>query len=105
MILVPSPIWVMYYRKRNVNRFRRHCQECGRETEHLSFEGSKFLVFCLVPVLPLGRKQVLDYCVLCTTHREMSIVDWERLQHQSLRTQSAVVEQSPNDPAAAIELL
>src|SRR5690348_11921720 len=101
MILVT--IGVTFYRKRNVYRFHRHCQKCGRETEHLNFEGSQFLVVYLVPILPLGRKQVLDYCVLCTTHHVMSIVDWERLQHESLGAQSAVVEQSPNDPAAAIE--
>jgi tetratricopeptide (TPR) repeat protein len=57
-----------------------------------------------IPVIPLGKKQILDLCPNCKRHRVSSLKQWQQAEADSLRKAMQEAEADPDDPAKAIEL-
>ncbi len=97
-------IGTWYYGKRNVDVHVGPCESCKRTVKLSTYETRLWFVVFLLPVIPLGRKQVFNHCPACTRHRVMPLVKWKQIEAESLRNAMAQAEQNPNDPAAAIHL-
>lgn len=57
-----------YYGKRNVAKRNGTCRQCGAETVLESYDTRLWFVVIFIPIIPLGRKRILDYCNRCTRH-------------------------------------
>lgn len=97
-------IGTRYCGKDNVEVRLGTCQHCGSETELTSYDAR--LCFCVVyiPLIPLRRKRIIDYCPRCTKHASLDVGEWERLRSEAIRDAKAAFEADPNDPEKAVAL-
>ncbi|HEY6228106.1 MAG TPA: tetratricopeptide repeat protein [Verrucomicrobiae bacterium] len=66
-----------YYGKKDMERRQGSCHSCGRETTLVSYTTRLWFVVMFIPVLPLGRKRIIDYCSACTRHYAVDLHKWE----------------------------
>ena len=66
-----------YYGKKNLQSRLGVCQQCGRQTGLTSYDTRLWFVIFYIPVIPLGRKRILDYCAACTRHDPVELQKWE----------------------------
>jgi tetratricopeptide (TPR) repeat protein len=57
-----------YYGKKNQSNRVGACASCRRTTNLESYDTRLWFVFFLIPVIPLGRKRIIDKCPHCTRH-------------------------------------
>jgi tetratricopeptide (TPR) repeat protein len=67
-----------YLGKRNLNLRPGVCAHCGRSAELASYDTRLWFVILLIPVIPLGRKRVVDLCPFCTRHHVIDADQWEK---------------------------
>ena len=66
-----------YYGEKNVERRPGVCQHCGRAVELRSYDTRLWFVIIFVPLIPLGRKRIIDYCPSCRRHYVIESHKWE----------------------------
>ena len=93
-----------YYGKRDRKSELGVCSHCGRNVELQSYETTLWFVVFFIPVIPLGRKRVMDYCPRCTRHYVMEPDKWQKLRHETLEENMRKMREKPDDPDAAIEM-
>ena len=93
-----------YYGKINLLTRAGICAHCRNATNLFSYDTRLWFVVLFIPVIPLGRKRVLDECPSCTRHRVMSLKEWETVKAEQLAKALAAVKASPDDAEAAIRL-
>ncbi|QEH32769.1 hypothetical protein OJF2_12500 [Aquisphaera giovannonii] len=57
-----------YYGKRNVSRRDAVCQSCKQYGTLASYYTRLWFVIVFIPVIPLGRKRIMDECPRCRRH-------------------------------------
>src|SRR5436309_9081760 len=91
-----------YYGKKNLERRPGICQQCGRGVELVSYDTRLWFVFLLIPVIPLGRKRIVDYCPACTRHYALDADKWETAKQLEISGALEKYRSNPT-PEAAIE--
>lgn len=66
-----------YYGKKNLRTRAGVCAHCGRPVQLSSYETRLWFVLVFIPVFPLGRKQILDFCPVCRRHIAADLEQWE----------------------------
>jgi len=66
-----------YYGKKNVQKRPGPCPHCGGATELESYDTRLFVVFVFIPIFPLKRMRIIDYCPACTRHFAVEAHKWE----------------------------
>jgi tetratricopeptide (TPR) repeat protein len=66
-----------YYGKSNVESRTGSCQFCGRETALTSYNTRLWFVVFFIPVIPLGKKRIIEYCSACRRHYAVDLKKWE----------------------------
>lgn len=86
-----------YYGKRNLQKRPGPCPHCGSAVELQSYDTRVFVVVVYIPIIPLKRMHIVDYCPTCTRHYAVEADKWE----QSRQTEvSAAMEKFRADPTA-----
>jgi hypothetical protein len=98
-------IGTTYAGKKNLEKFVGRCEFCGRTMELQNYETMLCACILFIPVLPLARKQVLNYCPGCRRHRVAAAKAWKAIANQSIDTATAALAQRPDDAASAVKLL
>lgn len=93
-----------YYGQKKLEKRPGVCESCHRATELSSYDTRLWLVVFFLPVFPLRKKHILDYCPHCTRHRALDLAEWEGLAAKKLTEQMDKVKADPNDPQAAMDL-
>src|SRR5438552_1174172 len=93
-----------YYGKKNVQQYQGECSICHRVTTLTSYDTGLYVVVAFIPVIPLGRKRIVEQCAACRRHRVMPLKDW-RLAEQRGQDAINAYRKSPTDPQAAEEAL
>ena len=93
-----------YYGKQNVETRQASCQHCGNFGELRSYDTKLWFVVIFVPVIPLGRKRILDECPSCTRHGSIGAGEWEELRSQAIREAKAEYESDPDSAEKAVGL-
>ena len=94
-----------YYGKKNVEERAGVCEHCGKEVRLRTYETRLWFVVLFIPIIPLGKKQILDECSRCTMHRALPLEEWERIKREAVSETVGKASQNPDDPEAAIDLL
>ncbi|MEQ9406574.1 MAG: hypothetical protein RIK87_02570 [Fuerstiella sp.] len=66
-----------YYGRRNRQTRKAICQMCGHAAELTSYETRLWFVFVFIPIIPFGRKRILDQCSVCSRHLALPVKVWE----------------------------
>ena len=66
-----------YYGKKNLQKRPGPCPHCGRAVELTSYNTRLWFVVFFIPVFPLHRKRIIDYCSACTRHYAVDLQKWE----------------------------
>jgi tetratricopeptide (TPR) repeat protein len=97
-------IGTTYFGKRNRRQFQGVCQSCHRPGQLENYE--TWLVFSVVfvPLVPIGKKQILNYCPRCRRHNVVAYAAWQMAQKEAVEKAAAELARSSHDPDAAIRM-
>lgn len=98
-------IGTRYVGKKNHTSEVSRCPHCHRDAWLSSYETGLWFVVLYVPIIPLGKKQVLNQCSACSTHSALPLKDWQELRQNAVRDSMEAVKQNADDPEAARNLL
>ena len=68
-----------YFGKRNRATRKGTCTHCGQRVELKSYDTWHCACFLMIPVIPLGRRRILDECPVCTSHAVMPLDQYNDL--------------------------
>src|SRR5258708_27262232 len=91
-------IGTWYYGKKNLQTRPGVCPFCQKSTELRSYDTRLWFVIFLIPVIPLGRKRILDQCPHCKRHRVVKLAEWEQLKQKNITEAMAGMKASPPAP-------
>ena len=94
-----------YYGKRNLEKEQGQCEFCQNYGELESYETGLYFVVLFIPLIPLGKKQILDQCTVCTQHRAMPLSEWMEFKENTIQSSTDQLAQKMDDPDVAIEHL
>lgn len=77
-------IGTWYWGKRNILARDAVCESCGAYRLLRSYDTTLYFVVLYIPLVPLGRKRVLDECPACTRHRAVPLRKWEAQKEHAL---------------------
>jgi tetratricopeptide (TPR) repeat protein len=92
-----------YYGKKNKDSYPGVCKSCGAEGILESYDTRLWIVVLYVPIIPLGRKRIIDYCSRCTRHYPLSRSQWEKIRHENVSGALAKYQANPS-PEMALEV-
>lgn len=92
-----------YYGKKNVESRSSVCQSCRREGLLSSYDTRLWFVILFVPIIPMGRKRIIDYCPACSRHFVMDLDKWEAAKQLEISGALDRYRSNPT-PEAAIEV-
>jgi len=95
-------IGTRYYGKKNLVTRAAPCRSCGRYGELQSYDTKLWFVVLYIPIIPLGRKRIIDVCPSCGRHFVAKADEYE--QSKQLQTSDGLdrYRREPS-PAAAAE--
>lgn len=91
-----------YSGRSNTTAFRGTCEFCGRNAEISSYDTRLWICAVYVPLVPLGRKRVLDMCSRCRRHRVMPLEEYRRLEDEAVREGESAYRVAPADADRAL---
>jgi tetratricopeptide (TPR) repeat protein len=92
-----------YYGQRNVETRHAECRVCGHVNQLTSYDTRLCFVVLFIPIIPLGRKRIIDQCGNCRRHFAANADEWETARQLNVSGAQAKFEESPT-PEAAMEL-
>ncbi len=81
------------------------CPSCGQRQLMESFSGLKWLHLYFIPLIPLGRRRVIQQCRGCKKGYEMSVSKWEDLRDRSIAEARTLSGGDPHHLGKTLELL
>ena len=97
-------IGTWYYGKRNLHKREAICPNCGIPSTLSTYDTRLWFMFYFIPLIPLGRKHIIDQCSRCEAHFAPSMKNWIDQKNRLIETALVKMENAPNDPNAAIDL-
>ena len=98
-------IGTTYFGKRNLETESGVCEFCQNQTTLSTYETTYFFCFVFIPLIPLGKKQIIDDCGVCRRHRVLPVAEWQRVREEAIEASSTQLAEKMTDPKAAIEHL
>lgn len=94
-----------YSGKRNITTRRDECASCGQHGDLKSYDTGLYFVVFFIPLIPLGKRRVMDQCPHCGAHRVANLAKWEASKREEVERALAGLEEDPDDPHSAIEAI
>jgi len=98
-------IGTQYYGRKHPRVYDGYCEVCKRAAKLTDYETGYYFVVMFIPVMPLGKKQIIGECSLCRRHRVMPLSQWEQLRDETLQSGLDELAQHMDEPKRAIDLL
>jgi len=98
-------IGTTYYGKGNVESRYGVCDSCGKEATLTSYDTRLYFVIVFIPVIPLGRKRIVEQCSRCRRHRHIPLGEWRELQGEALNSASSKLRDHSDDAQAVEEAI
>ncbi|GJM24882.1 MAG: hypothetical protein DHS20C16_12970 [Phycisphaerae bacterium] len=100
---VVNGIGTWYWGKSDIHGVKGICEACGRSGELLSYDTRTFIVVFFVPIIPLGRKRILEQCPSCKRHNVVKYKVWQQMKNVGLPAAIEAFRASPHDREKAME--
>ena len=98
-------IGTWYVGKKNLFKHEGTCEFCNRRVNLTSYDTRLWLMLVYIPVVPLGRKRILDSCPVCDRHRSMSLKQYYEMKEHDYEAATEVYQKNPLNAEAAGSLL
>src|SRR5882724_188205 len=85
-----------YYGRKNILSRPAVCPHCNRSVNLVSYDTRLWFVIVYVPVIPLGRKRIIDRCPACSRHYVTDLQKWETAKQLDI---SGALEKFRSDPS------
>src|SRR5256885_16592503 len=85
-----------YWGKKNVSSYQGQCRSCKHIASLTSYDTRLYVVVLFIPIIPLGRKRIIDQCGRCTRHYAIAHKEWQVANQRSAAT-LASYRKSPAD--------
>jgi len=96
---MPFGVGTKFYGCRGLQRTYGQCEFCGRTVELRNYETTRwFRIF--VPLLPLGRKQIVAECSACGRRKIVSVGSWEAERNKLVEADQAALAAAALSAAA-----
>lgn len=105
MPYVINGVGTWYYGERNVHRLRNVCSQCSAVGDLESYDTTLYFVVVFVPLIPLGRKRIMERCPSCKAHRVMPLHAWEKAKAEGLTGALDRLQADPGDRDAILRAL
>ncbi len=89
-----------YYGRRNAVARPATCSQCNNYGNLVSYDTRLWFVVFFIPVIPLGRKRVIDQCPRCTRHYIMDLAKWEAQKQLDVSGAAEKFRDEPTPDAA-----
>lgn len=89
-----------YYGKSNKSSRTGVCESCGNMCRLDSYDTRLWFVVIFVPIIPLGKKRIIDECSRCHRHFASSHAEYEATKRESITEAMQQYEQGPSPEAA-----
>jgi len=96
-------IGTRYFGQKNITQRPGPCPHCNRAVELTSYDTRLWFVVLFIPIIPLTRKRIIDYCRGCTRHYAVDIQKWETAKQLEISGAQEEYRQHPT-PEGAIAL-
>jgi tetratricopeptide (TPR) repeat protein len=97
-------IGTTYFLKRNRHFQEGECPHCHNHVKLESYETWYCICVLFIPVLPLGKKQILNLCPACSRHQVIKFHEWEKIRNEAISETSEELADAKDDPDAAIKM-
>ena len=97
-------IGTTYYGNKNPHEVKGTCEFCKASAKLKSYDTMLWFVVVFVPLIPLGRKRIIDMCSVCSKHRALPLHEWKELQAKAQEVTDAY-NRDPRNPQLAREAL
>src|SRR4051812_38374305 len=91
-----------YYGKKNRVERTAPCRSCNRVGNLESYDTRLWFVIVFIPVIPLGRKRIIDKCPSCTRHYAADADAYEQARQLQVSGAQERFRREPS-PEAALE--
>ena len=105
MPLTINGIGTMYYGKRNLRTHPGKCDSCHKAVQLADYETTLFFVVLYIPLIPLGRKQLLNACPACQRHAMIPARKWQELKRSSIELSTEALATRMDSAEAGLEHL
>jgi len=89
------------FNRHNVETRRATCEHCGFTGPLKSYDATSFFSLYFIPLLPTGRRHVIDECPKCKRGRQTSAGKWSKLRRDELEPALDRFAAAPADREAA----
>ncbi|MEN8126450.1 MAG: tetratricopeptide repeat protein [Planctomycetota bacterium] len=98
-------IGTWYYGKKNCISYDDYCPHCNRYVTLSSYDTREWIVVLFIPVIPFGKKRIMDSCPACRRHKQMSLKKYLKHKDKDYAEAMEKYDANPNDPETVINLL
>ena len=106
-VLMPTRvngIGTAYHGVSNLQASDGTCDHCRRPGKLRNYETRLWFTVIFIPLIPLKRFQILNYCPSCTWHQAIPLVEWERLRDEAVQESADKWADNRTDPEAAMQM-
>ena len=89
-------------KKTNSQKLIDVCQLCHNTAELESYEATEFFHIYFLPIIPLGKKKIINKCSHCGNYREMSYRRWQEHRLKKMTNAKDMFEQHDNTETAIL---
>jgi tetratricopeptide (TPR) repeat protein len=97
-------IGTIYYGRSNVRERPGICESCRKPSTLTSYDTRYWFIVIFIPIIPLGKKRIIDQCARCRRHRVADLREWEEARKKALEEGMRKVVEQPHDLKALTEL-
>mgnify|MGYP002622819223 CR=1 FL=1 len=97
-------IGTMYYGSSNKEERFGVCESCHHEGLLRNYETKLWITIFYIPIIPLGRKQILDECSNCGRHYALSPEEWQQSQLTAVKESAEQMAAKPDDPESMVSM-
>ena len=105
MPMTINGIGTIYFGRKNFRTYQGLCDSCQSHGKLVDYETGHFFSVLFIPVIPLGKKQIVAECVSCNYHRVMPLKQWQTLKEETIDEGLADLGANMADAEKAMELL
>jgi|GEM_PF-6284964 len=77
-----------YYGRGNKIAYQGVCEQCQSHTTMEAYDTRLYVVVVFVPIIPLGKKRIIDDCKACRRHRAIPYKAWVELNERLGQTRT-----------------